>query len=143
MSRLRRLGSTPRRPFGLSTLAAAISNVLPTRLGGSGIVGVAAFGTNPGGLKMQVYAPPRLRAGRPLVVVLHGCGQDAAHFAADAIADVDRQSHPCALAGRGVGRLELADGADGLVGRDDAEFRFQPVKSRLCRHFHRPAPAQP
>jgi poly(hydroxyalkanoate) depolymerase family esterase len=33
---------------------------------------------------MRVYVPPRLRAGRPLVVVLHGCGQDASHFAAEA-----------------------------------------------------------
>src|SRR4051794_30660505 len=33
---------------------------------------------------MFVYAPSRLRAGRPLVVVLHGCGQDAALFETDA-----------------------------------------------------------
>lgn len=45
---------------------------------------VEAFGSNPGGLKMLVYAPPRLRSGRPLVVVLHGCNQHAASFAADA-----------------------------------------------------------
>ncbi len=41
------------------------------------------FGSNPGKLRMWLYAPPRLAAGRPLVVVLHGCGQDAASFAAD------------------------------------------------------------
>jgi len=44
----------------------------------------AEFGSNPGALKMLVYAPVGLRTGRPLVVVLHGCGQDAAAFAADA-----------------------------------------------------------
>lgn len=44
----------------------------------------AAFGSNPGALQMQVYAPPRLPAGRPLIVVLHGCGQTATTFAADA-----------------------------------------------------------
>ena len=32
---------------------------------------------------MLVYAPARLHAGRPLVVVLHGCRQDAASFAVD------------------------------------------------------------
>ena len=32
---------------------------------------------------MHVYAPPRLRAGRPLVVVLHGCRQNAESFAAE------------------------------------------------------------
>ena len=33
---------------------------------------------------MWLYAPARLPPGRPLIVVLHGCGQDAASFAADA-----------------------------------------------------------
>jgi len=42
------------------------------------------FGPNPGGLRMFVYVPPRMREGAPLVVVLHGCGQDAAAFAGDA-----------------------------------------------------------
>jgi poly(hydroxyalkanoate) depolymerase family esterase len=45
---------------------------------------IQAFGSNPGELKMWVYAPARLSAGRPLVVVLHGCGQDVGSFAADA-----------------------------------------------------------
>jgi poly(hydroxyalkanoate) depolymerase family esterase len=48
------------------------------------VVETTGFGSNPGRLRMLAYAPPRLRAGRPLVVVLHGCGQDAARFAADA-----------------------------------------------------------
>jgi poly(hydroxyalkanoate) depolymerase family esterase len=32
---------------------------------------------------MLVYTPTKLRAGAPLVVVLHGCGQDAAAFAVE------------------------------------------------------------
>ena len=44
----------------------------------------ATFGSNPGKLQMQTYAPPRLGAGRPLIVVLHGCGQSARTFASDA-----------------------------------------------------------
>jgi poly(hydroxyalkanoate) depolymerase family esterase len=44
----------------------------------------ASFGSNPGALLMQSYAPPRLGPGRPLIVVLHGCGQSATAFAADA-----------------------------------------------------------
>jgi poly(hydroxyalkanoate) depolymerase family esterase len=32
---------------------------------------------------MRLYAPPRLRPGRPLVVVLHACGQDVADFATE------------------------------------------------------------
>lgn len=42
------------------------------------------FGANPGGLRMFAYRPPRMAAGAPLVVVLHGCGQDAATFAGNA-----------------------------------------------------------
>jgi poly(hydroxyalkanoate) depolymerase family esterase len=45
---------------------------------------VAEFGSNPGALRMLVYAPAKLRTGRPLVVVLHGCRQDAETFATDA-----------------------------------------------------------
>jgi poly(hydroxyalkanoate) depolymerase family esterase len=45
---------------------------------------ITDFGSNPGGLRMLVYAPPRLPADAPLVVVLHGCRQDAEGFAADA-----------------------------------------------------------
>jgi poly(hydroxyalkanoate) depolymerase family esterase len=49
------------------------------------IVEVSDFGSNPGALRMYVYAPPkRLPARAPLIVVLHGCGQNAASFARDA-----------------------------------------------------------
>jgi poly(hydroxyalkanoate) depolymerase family esterase len=40
------------------------------------------FGPNPGRLRMLVHQPAgATRPGQPLVVVLHGCGQDAAAFA--------------------------------------------------------------
>ncbi|HLZ66097.1 MAG TPA: PHB depolymerase family esterase [Aliidongia sp.] len=46
---------------------------------------IAKFGSNPGGLRMFVYTPPGgLAPGAPLIVVLHGCGQDAAGFAENA-----------------------------------------------------------
>lgn len=63
------------------------SAVLATLLAGAARAGIATvpkFGSNPGALRMHVYAPARLRAGRPLIVVLHGCGQDTASFASDA-----------------------------------------------------------
>lgn len=46
------------------------------------VIAVDTFGSNPGKLRMLVYAPknPPL-PGAPLVVVLHGCGQSAATFA--------------------------------------------------------------
>ena len=58
--------------------------VLAAHAGARGrVTEMVGFGSNPGGLRMWVHAPPRLPAGRPLVVVLHGCGQAAASFATD------------------------------------------------------------
>ncbi|HEY8289607.1 MAG TPA: PHB depolymerase family esterase [Acetobacteraceae bacterium] len=56
---------------------------------------VNEFGPNPGRLKMLVCAN-QVPRGRPLVVLLHGCGQDAAGFAADSgwIALADRLGIP-------------------------------------------------
>jgi poly(hydroxyalkanoate) depolymerase family esterase len=39
---------------------------------------VTGFGSNPGNIAMYEYVPGTLTAGRPLVVVLHGCTQSAA-----------------------------------------------------------------
>jgi feruloyl esterase len=60
---------------------------------------IAAFGSNPGDLQMLLYVPTGVRPGAPLVVVLHGCGQEAAGFAADAgwIALAERQRLPLLL----------------------------------------------
>ena len=41
---------------------------------------VAAFGQNPGNLRMFEYVPDRIEASPALVVVLHGCGQTAAGY---------------------------------------------------------------
>ena len=40
----------------------------------------SSFAPNPGNLRMFQYSPPGLRAGAPLVVVLHGCGQTASGY---------------------------------------------------------------
>lgn len=45
------------------------------------LITIADFGANPGDLSMLAYRPSGLAAGAPLVVLLHGCGQDAAAFA--------------------------------------------------------------
>lgn len=47
------------------------------------LITIPDFGAKPGGLAMRAYRPSGLAAGVPLVVLLHGCGQDAAAFAAD------------------------------------------------------------
>ncbi|MBL3671587.1 PHB depolymerase family esterase [Streptomyces sp. M2CJ-2] len=41
---------------------------------------VTGFGTNPGALKMYRYIPEGLPQGAPVVVVLHGCSQNATTF---------------------------------------------------------------
>lgn len=49
---------------------------------GTTLVEVAAFGDNPGRLGMKLLLPaPAPRPGAPLLVLLHGCGQDAVRFA--------------------------------------------------------------
>jgi poly(hydroxyalkanoate) depolymerase family esterase len=46
----------------------------------SPLVEVSDFGDNPGALRMFTYLPPDLRRRPALVVVLHGCGQDARSY---------------------------------------------------------------
>lgn len=41
---------------------------------------LAHFGSNPGGLRARIYVPDALADGAPLVVVLHGCTQNAAGY---------------------------------------------------------------
>ncbi|MBE2247894.1 MAG: PHB depolymerase family esterase, partial [Myxococcus sp.] len=41
---------------------------------------VSGFGSNPGNLLMYRFVPPGLARGRPLVVLLHGCGETATSF---------------------------------------------------------------
>ncbi|MEV5543783.1 PHB depolymerase family esterase [Saccharopolyspora shandongensis] len=52
---------------------------------------VTGFGANPGALRMFEYVPDGLPAGRPVVVAMHGCTQDAAGY------------------GNGAGWVELAE----------------------------------
>ena len=46
----------------------------------SPIVETTDFGSNPGGLRMFSFAPDNLQPAPGLVVVLHGCGQNAAAY---------------------------------------------------------------
>lgn len=54
---------------------------LPTNIGSiDRLIDLPAFGSNPGQLKARIYVPETLKAGAPLVVVLHGCTQTAAVY---------------------------------------------------------------
>src|SRR5665213_896580 len=48
--------------------------------GGSKLVEYPNFGANPGALRMFLHAPKALPKKAPLVVILHGCTQDAAGY---------------------------------------------------------------
>ena len=66
----------------------------------AGLVEMADFGSNPGRLSMLVHVPAdEPRPSAPLIVLLHGCGQTASRFAAEAgwIALADRIGIPLVL----------------------------------------------
>lgn len=69
---LRRL---PKMSVGLQGLGQA-----PLPAGDSPLEEMAQFGSNPGNLKMFVYAPEQLAPKPALVVVLHGCTQTATGY---------------------------------------------------------------
>lgn len=71
-------------------LIALVALAVPARAGD--LREVTSFGSNPGNLKMFGYIPDGMAPNVPLVVVLHGCKQEAASFARDAgfIAQADK-----------------------------------------------------
>jgi poly(hydroxyalkanoate) depolymerase family esterase len=67
---------------------------------GAGIIEIPGFGSNPGRLTMQVYAPLLAPpAGAPLIVLLHGCGQSGVEFGRDGgwFAFAERHALPLVL----------------------------------------------
>ncbi|MGV9246606.1 extracellular catalytic domain type 1 short-chain-length polyhydroxyalkanoate depolymerase [Streptomyces sp. NPDC003710] len=66
----------------LATLLVALfaAFLTPGRAAAAPLQEVTGFGTNPGALRMFRYVPSGLPAGRPVVVALHGCTQDAAGY---------------------------------------------------------------
>ena len=79
------------RPLALPILALVAALGLGAhRADADSLTQVTSFGANPGALDMYTYVPANLPAGRPLVVVMHGCTQTAASMQAagwDALAD--------------------------------------------------------
>jgi poly(hydroxyalkanoate) depolymerase family esterase len=61
--------------LGLSGLFGTVLTATPAQA--ASLVQVGSFGSNPGNLAMFSYRPDGLASGRPLVVLLHGCTQDA------------------------------------------------------------------
>lgn len=64
----------------IKRLAAAQPGATPVRIGKDRLTDMAVTGPNPGQLKARIHVPDGLEPGAPLVVVLHGCTQDAAGY---------------------------------------------------------------
>lgn len=62
----------------LGAMRRAVGTRLPP--GSDRLMMLSAFGSNPGALAARYYLPPGIGPGAPLVVVLHGCTQDAASY---------------------------------------------------------------
>ncbi|CAL9490505.1 hypothetical protein SUDANB121_03242 [Nocardiopsis dassonvillei] len=60
--------------------AAALLAALAPRAHAAALAPVTSFGTNPGNLALYTYVPDGLPAQAPLVVLFHGCAQDAAAY---------------------------------------------------------------
>src|SRR5215210_6293703 len=70
-----------RREWSRLMTSAVLRSALPQAEARSGrLREVQSFGSNPGNLRMFAYAPARLPRKPALVVVLHGCKQDAAGY---------------------------------------------------------------
>ncbi|MFE1511833.1 alpha/beta hydrolase family esterase [Streptomyces sp. NPDC058726] len=75
------------RPTVLTALLAVLLSVLlappapAAAVSAASLQEVTGFGGNPGALRMYRYVPDGLPAGRPVVVALHGCTQNAAGYA--------------------------------------------------------------
>ncbi|GAB3719237.1 extracellular catalytic domain type 1 short-chain-length polyhydroxyalkanoate depolymerase [Nocardiopsis oceani] len=61
-------------------MVAAVLAAAPERASAAELAPVPSFGDDPGNLAMYEYVPDGLPDGAPLVVLLHGCGQDAADY---------------------------------------------------------------
>jgi poly(hydroxyalkanoate) depolymerase family esterase len=80
-----RPGNRLRSPLLVFAVLAAVSVpanpfVAPAAYAEASLVQVTGFGSNPGNLTMYSYRPTGAPAGRPLVVLLHGCTQSAADY---------------------------------------------------------------
>lgn len=88
----------------------------------AGLQEVDRFGTNPGNLRMHIYVPARMADKPPLVVALHGCGQNATR---------------CAV---GTGWSKLADHLGFVVLYPEQQSANNPKKLLLVVRARRRAP---
>jgi poly(hydroxyalkanoate) depolymerase family esterase len=68
------------RPAIVATAATLLLTLIGATPAAAAVEPVPNFGGNPGNLKMFRYVPTGLPAGRPVVVALHGCTQNATGY---------------------------------------------------------------
>ncbi len=68
------------RKLLIGAVVSALVLLLPAPAQAATIRQVTGFGSNPGALQMFEYVPDGLPPGRPVVVAMHGCTQDAAGY---------------------------------------------------------------
>jgi poly(hydroxyalkanoate) depolymerase family esterase len=101
---------------------------------------VSDFGSNPGALDMLEYVPANLPSGRPLVVVLHGCAQQAAAMeSAGWNALADKQQFAVIYAQQRSANQQLTcftwyDSADTARGQGEAQSIVQMVDKAIAMH---------
>jgi feruloyl esterase len=76
----RTIGSLARYRKKWERFAGAVQPVQPVPAGADRLTEVARFGLNPGNLRMFVYVPQVMAPKPALVIVLHGCKQNAAVY---------------------------------------------------------------
>jgi len=64
----------------MKAAAASAASLEPSQAASDRLIETENFGINPGNLRMFAYAPPELAPSPALVVVLHGCTQNAAGY---------------------------------------------------------------
>ena len=77
---MRRLGPTVARLHSLRKATTAAMAKIDSLGGASRLATLTDFGANPGALVAKTYVPQELAPGAALVVVLHGCTQNAAVY---------------------------------------------------------------
>ena len=76
----RKLSHMSRQWDRIADAMAAAHRGLAGKSAGGRLTEISGFGSNPGRLRMYAYVPADCPDGAPLVVALHGCGQDAGAY---------------------------------------------------------------
>lgn len=143
---MRRLGSTVARLTAMRQASMKAMSAMSADSGSTRLDPLTDFGANPGKLDALCYVPHHLPAGAPLVVVLHGCTQNAALYDRGSGWSELADRHGFALLYPEQNRSNNANlcfnwfaAADARRGRGEAASIAQMVRHMVARHGLDPA----